>query len=63
MAFRDCLAYMRLKIRSMMMADKAKQPQSEDRGEEPQADKAPQFDPWEAEFKRDLQRNDRDFDF
>lgn len=47
----------------MMMADKAKQPQSEERRKEPEADKAPEFDPWEAEFKRDLQRNDRDFDF
>ncbi|WP_192933457.1 hypothetical protein [Sinorhizobium meliloti] len=45
------------------MADKEKQPQSEDRRKEPEADKAPQFDPWEAEFKRDLKRNDRDFDF
>jgi len=62
-AFRDCLAYLRLKIRSMMMADKAKQPQSEERRKEPEADKAPKFDPWEAEFKRDLLRNDRDFDF
>ncbi|MDW9543289.1 hypothetical protein CN089_30380 [Sinorhizobium meliloti] len=63
MAFRDCLTYVHLKIRSIMMADKAKQPQSEERRKEPEADKAPQFDPWEAEFKRDLQRNDRDFDF
>ncbi|RVH19671.1 hypothetical protein CN215_28065 [Sinorhizobium meliloti] len=63
MAFRDCLAYVRLEIRSMMMADKAKQPQSQERRKEPEANTEPQFDPWEAEFKRDLQRNDREFDF
>ncbi|MET4690767.1 hypothetical protein [Sinorhizobium fredii] len=45
------------------MADREKQAQSEESRKEIDTDASPKFDPWEAEFRRDFRRNEREFDF
>ncbi|MEY9102031.1 hypothetical protein ABIA24_005004 [Sinorhizobium fredii] len=45
------------------MAHREKQPQSDEKRKEMDTAAPGRFDPWEAAFNRDFQRNDREFEF